>query len=118
MSNVNNGTDPPEARCICVCECVRGEEGGASWASGSRQQRSFPTAVAIYLCLGPPGRSDTNGITLTVGQRVRERERKEFVSITEGGGGEEGRESSSRGEKVYLKRINLLEAGRGQHWEQ
>ncbi|KAI4802387.1 hypothetical protein KUCAC02_020228, partial [Chaenocephalus aceratus] len=44
--------------------------GGAGRASGSRQQRSFPTAAAIYLCLGPYGRSDTNGITLTVGQRA------------------------------------------------
>lgn len=45
--------------------------GLAGWASGSRQERIFPTAVAIYLRLGPPGRSDTNGITLTVGRRVR-----------------------------------------------
>lgn len=56
---------------VYVCECVW----GAGQASGSRQQRSFPTAVAIYLRLGPPGRSDTNGITLTVGQRVGEREK-------------------------------------------
>lgn len=51
-----------------VCMCVWGLAG---WASGSRQERIFPTAVAIYLRLGPPGRSDTNGITLTVGRRVR-----------------------------------------------
>ncbi|KAI9528208.1 hypothetical protein NQZ68_023188 [Dissostichus eleginoides] len=49
----------------------QGVRGGAGRASGSRQQRSFPTAAAIYLCLGPYGRSDTNGITLTVGQRAK-----------------------------------------------
>lgn len=53
--------------------CLREGRGGAGQASGSRQHRSFPTTAAIYLCRSLPGRSDTSGITLTVGQRGVER---------------------------------------------
>lgn len=98
MSNANNDTDPPEAKpgafffvcvcvgvllCVCGCGCVCGGAGvrwGPAWASGSRQESRFPTATAIYLCLGPPGRSDTNGITPT-GRQGAEKENKKGSEI-------------------------------------
>lgn len=73
---------------VYVCGGGWGVGMGAAGRFGRQEadmQRSFPTAVAIYLCLGPPGRSDTNGITLTVGQKGGERERQEFVCGIEGG---------------------------------
>lgn len=73
VSNANNDTDPPEARCACVCVCVG--RGGQIGRQEADRRVASPTAVAIYLCLGPPGRSDTNGIAPTVRQGAEKRER-------------------------------------------
>ena len=94
-----------------VCMCVWGLAG---WVSGSRQERIFPTAVAIYLRLGPLGRSDTNGITLTVGRRVR----RGVCGKKKRGRG--GRAKDLWGEKVYLEGINPAEGsknGEQRSWE-
>lgn len=72
---------------------------GPAWASGSRQESSFPTATAIYLCLGPPGRSDTNGITLT-GRQGAEKRIKRGVKLRGRDGGEEGKGQRGKGGKV------------------
>ena len=124
MCPMSTMTLTPLRQGVCVCACGRGGGGGAGQASGSRQQRSLPTAGAIYLCLGPPGRSDTNGITLTVGQRVGAREKRVCLwnrrRRRRTSGGTRGRETESCGEKVHLRRIYLLEAGEGgetKSWE-
>lgn len=68
-----------------VLVCVGGGwEGGQTGRQEADRRVASPTAVAIYLCLGPPGRSDTNGIAPTVRQGAEKRERSLSVKLKGG----------------------------------